>query len=640
MKKRLCMLLLAAVLAVPNLLATGKTTAYAQENDKTGLESMEETELSRRQFNEFIDDNEKPAADALENGAQVVESGTHNVVTFTKVSHANAVNGVYASYTTDKLYQTMTSAQKKLYDRLYTTCESYLISDAELYYSDYVGGYCTAPVQYSGLSDREAVDILLCFAYSNPQFYYLANGYVSGTNSSGKYFMLQCYREFANGSTRATYTNRVFSEARKIIDAANAKSNIYDKLRTAEVMIGQKATYAELANGWDQSCCGILLKNTGVCASYSETYELICNALGVPTIAVTSIEHEWNQVYINGAWYVVDATWDDNNTYGTVDADYFLKSYSTINNYSSADRTNHTIETDVWATVSVPDCRYDFVESNNTSWEPAQTTLYEAEQSSFTGMAYVNNTWRYLVNGVVDYNYTGMANNEYGWWYFVNGQLDWSYTGLGVNQYGTWVYENGNLNFGRNGMVCVDGTWRYAVNGQITNYTGMACNEYGWWYYQNGLLDWTYTGMACNDYGWWYYQNGRLDWNYTGAASNQYGVWYYMNGNINWGYSGMLEIYGNWWYVVNGQFIMDYTGMACNEWGWWYYTNGNINWNYTGMACNDYGWWYYQNGRLDWNYTGFGYNQYGTWLYYNGQIAWGYTGDWYGHWVEGGQVMS
>ncbi|MCR5355756.1 MAG: hypothetical protein K6E43_09235, partial [Lachnospiraceae bacterium] len=72
MKKRLCMLLLAAVLAVPNILVAGKTTAYAQENDKTGLESMEETELSRRQFNEFIDDNEEPAADALENGAQVV----------------------------------------------------------------------------------------------------------------------------------------------------------------------------------------------------------------------------------------------------------------------------------------------------------------------------------------------------------------------------------------------------------------------------------------------------------------------------------------------------------------------------------------------------------------------------------------
>ncbi len=582
MKKRLCMLLLAAVLAVPNILVAGKTTAYAQENDKTGLESMEETELSRRQFNEFIDDNDKPAADALENGAQVVESGTHDVVTFTKASHANAVNGVYASYTTDKLYQTMTSAQKKFYDRLYTTCESYLISDAQFDYSDYAGGYCTRPVQYSNLTDDEAKDIVLCFAYSNPQFYFLANGYIYGEDASGKYFMLQCYKEFANGSTRATYTNRVFSEARKIIDAANAESNIYDKLRTAEVMIGRKATYAETARnenepyyGWDQSCCGILLRNTGVCASYSETYELVCNALGVPAIAVTSSEHEWNQVYINGTWYVVDVTWDDNNTDGTVDADYFLKSYSTINNYSSTDRTNHTIETQVWATVSVPDCRYDFVKSKNTSWEPAQTTLYEAEQSSFTGMAYVNNAWRYLVNGVVDYNYTGMANNEYGWWYFRNGNIDFNYTGLANNEYGWWYYQNGNINF---------------------NYNGLAQNAYGWWCIQNGAVDFGRTGLVYDPYvGWWYVQNGAINFNYNGLAYDPYvGWWVVNNGAINFGYTGMIANEYGWWYAVNGALDFNATGWACNEYGWWLYYNGTIAWNYTG-------WWdgfYCVNGHL------------------------------------------
>jgi hypothetical protein len=470
----------------------------------------------------------------------------------------------------------MTSAQKKFYDRLYTTCENYLISDAQFDYSDYAGGYCTRPVQYSNLTDDEAKDIVLCFAYSNPQFYFLANGYIYGEDASGKYFMLQCYKEFANGSTRATYTNRVFSEARKIIDAANAKPNIYDKLRTAEVMIGQKATYAELANGWDQSCCGILLKNTGVCASYSETYELVCNALGAPTIAVTSIEHEWNQVYINGAWYVVDATWDD-DYYGdgAVVDEYFLKGYPTIYNISSEDRVSHTIETEVWATVHAPDCRYDFVKSNNTSWKPAQTTLYEAEQSSFTGMAYVNNTWRYLVNGVVDYNYTGMANNEYGWWYFRNGNIDFNYTGLANNQYGWWYYQNGNINF---------------------NYNGLAQNEYGWWCIQNGAVDFGRTGLVYDPYvGWWYVQNGAINFNYNGLVCDPYV-------------------------------------------GWWVVSNGAVNFGYTGMIQNEYGWWYAVNGTLDFNATGWAYNEYGWWLYYNGTIAWNYTGWWDGFYCVNGHL--
>ncbi len=235
----------------------------------------------------------------------------------------------------------------------------------------------------------------------------------------------------------------------------------------------------------------------------------------------------------------------------------------------------------------------------------------------YTGMSYVNNTWRYLVNGAVDYNYTGMACNEYGWWYFRNGNLDWNYTGMACNDYGWWYYQNGRLDWNYTGMACNDYGWWYYRNGNLDwNYTGMACNDYGWWYYRNGNLDWNYTGMACNDYGWWYYQNGRLDWNYTGMACNDYGWWYYRNGNLDW----------------------NYTGMACNEYGWWYYQNGNLDWNYTGMACNEYGWWYYQNGRLDWNYTGLGYNEYGAWLYNNGSIAWDYTGNWNGYNVVNGHL--
>ncbi len=110
---------------------------------------------------------------------------------------------------------------------------------------------------------------------------------------------------------------------------------------------------------WDQSCVGALLLNRGVCASYAEAYELICNAMGITTIAVTSVIHEWNQVYINGNWYVVDATWDD---YGktSVGSNYFLKSYSTVMGYSVSAREMHTIESEVWRTVRVPSCNADY----------------------------------------------------------------------------------------------------------------------------------------------------------------------------------------------------------------------------------------------------------------------------------------
>ena len=43
--------------------------------------------------------------------------------------------------------------------------------------------------------------------------------------------------------------------------------------------------------------------------------EAIANDVGVdpeiPAITVTSDDHEWNEVYLEGNWYIVDATWDD-----------------------------------------------------------------------------------------------------------------------------------------------------------------------------------------------------------------------------------------------------------------------------------------------------------------------------------------
>lgn len=59
---------------------------------------------------------------------------------------------------------------------------------------------------------------------------------------------------------------------------------------------------------------GILLEGKGVCSSYSESMQLLLSLAGVESkivIGKADVEHSWNLVNINGAWYHVDATWDD-----------------------------------------------------------------------------------------------------------------------------------------------------------------------------------------------------------------------------------------------------------------------------------------------------------------------------------------
>ena len=58
---------------------------------------------------------------------------------------------------------------------------------------------------------------------------------------------------------------------------------------------------------------GVLNKGLGVCESYAKAFKLICDSLdnGPECVLVTSSNHMWNVVRLDGKWYCRDATWDD-----------------------------------------------------------------------------------------------------------------------------------------------------------------------------------------------------------------------------------------------------------------------------------------------------------------------------------------
>lgn len=58
---------------------------------------------------------------------------------------------------------------------------------------------------------------------------------------------------------------------------------------------------------------GALVNGIAVCQGYSEAYKDLLDRLGFDNILVSSdaLNHVWNQVYLDGYWYYIDATWDD-----------------------------------------------------------------------------------------------------------------------------------------------------------------------------------------------------------------------------------------------------------------------------------------------------------------------------------------
>lgn len=50
----------------------------------------------------------------------------------------------------------------------------------------------------------------------------------------------------------------------------------------------------------------------GCYEGYAKLTKVLCDHYGIQCIAVISNSHMWNGVKINGAWYIVDVTWNDN----------------------------------------------------------------------------------------------------------------------------------------------------------------------------------------------------------------------------------------------------------------------------------------------------------------------------------------
>jgi hypothetical protein len=60
-----------------------------------------------------------------------------------------------------------------------------------------------------------------------------------------------------------------------------------------------------------------LFEGLAVCDGYATLFQKFMDKLGIPCYCITGNNHAWNLVYVDGAWYNVDCTWDD-QSYGII----------------------------------------------------------------------------------------------------------------------------------------------------------------------------------------------------------------------------------------------------------------------------------------------------------------------------------
>lgn len=223
-------------------------------------------------------------------------------------------------YSNDYYYSKLSTKEQQLYERLDAACGELLTSssaDAESY-NIKGGGTCygTKTVSCLGLSQEQVKKVHTIFLYANPQYYFL-NGNLLMPN--GDSCAIRLYDAFADGSKRATSTQKVRAQLEALQAQVSDSDLVYETEAQIHDLLCNKLTYMSgeevLADPSDpyytQTIYGALMSGETVCAGYTKLFSMLCNYFGIDCIAVTSADHAWNEVRYGDHWYIVDVTWDD-----------------------------------------------------------------------------------------------------------------------------------------------------------------------------------------------------------------------------------------------------------------------------------------------------------------------------------------
>ncbi|MBQ8924512.1 MAG: hypothetical protein IJ053_06920 [Lachnospiraceae bacterium] len=261
--------------------------------------------------------------------ADVYEEAEYYVYSSTAESYISTKD--FSVYGNSYLRNYLTEDEKAFYDSLDDACRKYLTTTMDANKNGYSTGgvsktaYLIAEdgFDYSAIGADRASEIISIFVYQNPQYYFISYKTLK-SSSAGKYYLLS-YEAFADGILRADTTEQMFTRVDGWVDDIKTQETDYDKEKKADDIIcantiykfDTDTPYSEFESegwlGYCQSAYSMVMLGKTVCAGYSKTFEMLMNASGILTIGITSSDHAWDKIRLNGTWYNVDVTWNDGN---------------------------------------------------------------------------------------------------------------------------------------------------------------------------------------------------------------------------------------------------------------------------------------------------------------------------------------
>lgn len=119
-----------------------------------------------------------------------------------------------------------------------------------------------------------------------------------------------------NIKTKKVYNNDEITYINKYIDDfinsnISDSMNIKDKIKAFHDYIINNTVYDESNNSKSYTAYNLITTGKSICGGYSDIMSIFLNTIGIQNYKITSENHIWNLVNLDGTWYHLDATWDD-----------------------------------------------------------------------------------------------------------------------------------------------------------------------------------------------------------------------------------------------------------------------------------------------------------------------------------------
>lgn len=349
------------------------------------------TAFAKEFQNEELCENDFPRGDLLSLRSMEVERETaennHNSMQkYLNASSLQEGEHDWTQYGTYLIYNQLSEEWKSIWDDIDELCYLYLTKDIDgVEQWSYLDGeyyYFTEEIEISyNITVEEFETLYYLFMSSNPQYYFLGySGFSYGYsyNSNDNYIDfagLGIYKEFLDGEKRLKYTNDLLLVIEDAYSEITEGASESAKLKSLHDYVVNHVEYnytvlnddgkidnAEEAQYYTQSAYSALCTDLTVCAGYAEALQLLCNGVGIDTVCVTSVDHQWNKVSINDCWYNVDPTWADNGKTNEVNNPIYYGYYGRSDEFYTELDTNEIknsyIQEDIWDAY-LPDCVKD-----------------------------------------------------------------------------------------------------------------------------------------------------------------------------------------------------------------------------------------------------------------------------------------